>query len=214
MYVPAVFKEERVSEMHVLMRQNPFGILVTQGHDGPTATHMPFVLNADPAPYGTLSGHLAKPNPQWGDNAGKGNALIIFQGPQRYISPSWYPTKNETGRVVPTWNYLAVHAYGKLEVTRNLDRLKRHLEELTDQQETGRPNPWKLTDAPDDFVETMLRGIVGVEIVISALQGKAKVSQNRSEADRRGVVDGLRELQEPEAQAMASLIAETLQGSS
>jgi transcriptional regulator len=193
MYTPAQFKVEDAGEAHALMRAHPFAILVTHGSDGLIATHLPTVLKVDEAsPLGRVECHVARPNPQWKTFAAGADALLIFQGPHAYIRPDWYPSKAEHGKVVPTWNYAVVHAYGGLEAVLDKDWLHAHVAELTDQQEASYPEPWAKADAPANFSEMLVRGIVGLKLRITRLEGKAKMSQNREMRDRVGVVEGLR----------------------
>jgi len=191
MYVPAHFAEDRIPVLHDAIRASGLATLVTLTADGMIASHVPLLLDPEPAPYGTLIGHLARPNPQARGTIGE--ALAIFQGPEGYITPSYYATKRETGKVVPTWNYIAIHAYGTLRFFDDRDRLLDIVTQLTGRHEGERAAPWAVSDAPADFVQGMLNGIVGFELTITRLQGKWKMSQNRPEADRAGVVAGLRE---------------------
>lgn len=192
MYTPAQFKVEDVAEVHGLMRAHPFAILVTQGADGVTATHLPIVLKADEAnPLGRIECHVARPNPQWKSFAADVDALMIFQGPEAYIRPGWYPSKAEHGKAVPTWNYVAVHAYGRLRVMNDKAWLLAHVGELSDQQEAPYEQRWSMADAPASYLDVMTRGIVGLTLDITRLEGKVKMSQNRDMADRTGVVQGL-----------------------
>lgn len=207
MYLPEVFEERDVGTLHRLIESHPLGALVTVTSGGLEANHIPFLVDADPAPFGTLHGHVARANPLWREAAGA-DALVIFQGPQQFISPSWYATKQETGRVVPTWNYVVVHARGRLRIVDDPSLVRAHLEHLTDQHEGRRDVPWKVTDAPADFIDKMASAVVGVEMVLERLIGKWKVSQNRSLPDRQGVVDGLVEDGSPGARDMAELIKE------
>jgi transcriptional regulator len=188
-YLPPLFKEDRVDVLHDAIRRTGLATLITNTADGLIASHVPMLLAAEPAPYGTLIGHLARPNPQ--ARGAIGQALAIFQGPEAYITPSWYETKRETGKVVPTWNYVAIHAYGTVEFFDDRERLRDVVTRLTDRQEAPRDTPWAVTDAPTDFIDVMLRGIVGFVIPIDRLEGKWKMSQNRPAADRSGVIDGL-----------------------
>ena len=189
MYVPPLFKEDRIDVLHDAIRRTGLATLVTQSQDGLIASHVPMLLDADPAPYGTLVGHLARPNPQ--ARGAIGEALAIFQGPEAYITPSWYATKRATGKVVPTWNYVAIHAYGTVEFFDDRDRLREVVTRLTERQETPRADPWAVTDAPADFTQGMLNGIVGFVLPIARLEGKWKMSQNRPAEDRAGVIAGL-----------------------
>lgn len=192
MYTPAQFKIEDAAEAHALMRAHPFAILVTQGADGLTATHLPTVLKVDEAnPLGRIECHLARPNPQWKTFAAGTEALMIFHGVEAYIRPGWYPSKAEHGKAVPTWNYAAVHAYGPLRVMNDKAWLLAHVGELSDQQEAAYAAPWSTADAPQSYVEVMARGIVGLTLEIARLEGKVKMSQNRDARDRNGVVQGL-----------------------
>jgi transcriptional regulator len=190
MYVPAAFAEDRIPVLHAAIREFSLATLVTLTPDGLIASHLPLMVEPDPAPYGTLIGHLARPNPQARDAIGE--ALAIFQGPQGYITPLYYATKRQTGKVVPTWNYAAIHAYGTLRFFDDHDRKLDIVTRLTDQHEGKHAAPWAVSDAPDDFIEAMLNGIIGFELTITRLQGKWKMSQNRPEADRVGVITGLR----------------------
>lgn len=206
MYVPSHFEETRIEVLHQLVHEHSLGALVTLGSDGLDANHIPFELDADPAPLGTLRAHVARGNPVWRDFSKDIDALVVFQGPQAYITPSWYQTKRETGKVVPTYNYIVVHAHGPMRVVEDPGWLRALVERLTNRYEAARPVPWKVADAPDVFVEKQLRAIVGLEIPIKRLVGKWKVSQNRPEADREAVVQGLREMGDADALAMANWV--------
>ena len=176
--------------MHALMRASPFAALVSAGSAGLYASHLPTVLK-DNGRYGVIECHLARANPHWRDLAEGNEALIIFQGPEGYITPNWYPSKALHGKVVPTWNFAVVHAYGRPEVMKEKDWLLRHVTELTAQQERNETKPWAPSDAPDTYIKVMLRGIVGFRFCITRLKGKWKMSQNREVQDRMGVVKGL-----------------------
>lgn len=202
MYIPKHFSEDRLEALQTLIRKSPFGTLVTTTTDGLEASHIPFVLKPDPLSLGTLQGHVARGNSQWRNSSLDMEALVIFLGPESYITPSWYPTKQETGKVVPTWNYVVVHAYGQLQVIEDKEWLQRHVEELTFQQEHGREEPWRVSDAPHEYTSKLLRAIVGVEIQLSRLLGKWKLSQNRSAEDQAGVLEGLNAEASPSALAM------------
>ena len=190
MYQPEHYRVEDVTQMHALMRARPFAALISHGSNGLYATHLPTVLK-DEGAYGMVECHLARANPHWKELAESNEALMIFQGAEGYITPNWYPSKAEGGKVVPTWNFAAVHAYGRPEVVNDADWLRRHVTELTAQQERDQPRPWAPSDAPASFIDTMLRGIVGFRFAITRLEGKWKMSQNRSPKDREGVVKGL-----------------------
>lgn len=208
MYLPSHFAEARVDVLHDLIRAYPFGTLVVLASNGLDANHIPFEIDPEPAPFGTLRGHLARANPLWKDFTAQVDALAIFQGPHTYISPSWYPSKKEHGKVVPTWNYAVVHAAGPLRVVDDQAWVRRFVEQLTHRNEAHRSDPWKVTDAPADFVDTMTRAIVGIEIPISRLTGKWKVSQNRPEKDRAGVVEALLQDRSDAGNEMAQLVGQ------
>jgi transcriptional regulator len=191
MYQPDLFRVDDKAQMHAVMRARPFAALVSAGGLGLYASHLPTVLK-DEGEYGVIECHLARANPHCKELGQPGEALMIFQGAEGYITPNWYATKAQTGKVVPTWNYAVVHAYGQPEVVNDPDWLRRHVTELTAQQEAGEQRPWAVSDAPDTFVAAMLRGIVGFRFAIARLEGKWKMSQNREIADREGVVRGLR----------------------
>ena len=206
MYQPSHFREERPDVIRSLISDHPLGVLVTLGPGGIEGNHMPFLHDPDPAPFGTLRCHVARANPVWRDSRTDAESLVIFQGPQLYVTPSWYVSKKEHGKVVPTWNYLVVHAYGTLRPVDDREWLRRFVTRLTDRFEAGRADPWKVTDAPADFVDSHLKAIVGIEIPVTRLIGKWKTSQNRPAADREGVARGLRESREGIATKMADWV--------
>jgi transcriptional regulator len=210
MYTPSYFRVADTADVHAMMRAQPFAILVTHASEGITATHLPTVLKVDAdCPLGRIECHLARPNPQWKTLASDIDALMIFQGPEAYIRPGWYPSKAEHGKVVPTWNYAAVHAYGHLETVEDKDWLLAHVSELSDQQEAPYVAPWSTADAPANFLDALVRGIVGLKLTIRRLEGKSKMSQNRPAADRAGVVEGLAQRASGEDTAIASLVAKS-----
>lgn len=206
MYTPRHFNESRREVLHALIRAQPLAVVVTLSPSGLEANHIPLYLVPDEAEQGVLWGHVARPNPVWRTAAPDHEALAIFQGPSCYISPSWYPTKPVDGKVVPTWNYVVAHAYGLLRVHDDAAWVRRQLERLTEQSESTQARPWAVTDAPPAYVERLLRGIVGIELVIHRLVGQWKVSQNQPVINRRGVVAGLEATGQPAAMAMATLI--------
>lgn len=211
MYQVAAFLEERIDVMHALIRAHPLAVLVTGAGGILEANHLPLLIDPLPSPQGTLRGHVARANPLWRqvqETEHENEVLTIFQGPQVYVTPSWYPEKRASGKVVPTWNYAVVHARGPLIIHDDRDWLRDLVSRLTDQQEAGRAQPWGIADAPADYIERMLGAIVGIEIPISRIEGKWKVSQNRADADRAGVVDGLAQSADPQARAMAALVSE------
>jgi transcriptional regulator len=192
MYLPKHFEESRAEVLHELIRAQPLGLLVTLNDAGLQANNVPFVLDTDPAGGpGILRAHVARANPLWRETRGDVEALVVFQGPQAYVSPGWYPSKAEHGKVVPTWNYVMVQARGPLRAIDDAAWVRAFVTRLTTRHEAVQARPWAVADAPPDFIETMTRAIVGIEITLTALTGKWKVSQNRSAADRAGVVSGL-----------------------
>ena len=191
MYLPRHFAEPRLEVLHEALRGAGLVTLVTTGPDGLDASHLPMLLEAEPGPLGRLVGHVARANPVWQTTPAGTTALAVVLGPDAYVTPTWYPTKAETGAVVPTWNYLALHAHGALRFFHERAPLLEVVTRLTDRHEAGRPHPWKVADAPAGYVDGLLQAIVGVELTITRLEGKWKASQNRSEADRRGVAEGL-----------------------
>src|SRR5579885_502077 len=184
MYVPDQFAETDVAALHEAIRRIALGALITLGPRGMVASHVPMLVDPRPAPFGTLLGHVARANPQWQEASRETEALAIFLGPNAYVSPSLYATKRETGKVVPTWNYVAVHAYGPVRFFDDPGRLREIVTRLTARHEAGRPSPWAVSDAPADFIQTQLRAIVGFELSIVRLEGKWKMSQNRPAQDR------------------------------
>lgn len=207
MYQPPHFREERLEVQHALIQQYPLGLLVTAGPGGLMANHIPFFLAPSASSRGTLQAHLARANPQLQELGSASECLVVFRGPQEYVTPSWYETKQETGKVVPTWNYTTVHAWGKPRLIEDAAWLAHHLSTLTQHQEQARPVPWEVGDAPAPYIASQMKGIVGIEIEIGRLAGKWKVSQNRPEQDRRGVIAGLTR-QGQASHPMAALVAE------
>jgi transcriptional regulator len=206
-YVPAAFREENLPFLHQAMRDARLAQLVTAGPAGVIATPLPMLLAADEGEQGVLYGHMARGNPHWQAQV-QGEALAIFMGPDAYVTPSWYPGKQRDGKVVPTWNYLAVHAYGPVEFFEDAERLLAVVTKLTDKHEQRRTQPWAVADAPAAYVQTQLRGIIGIRLPITRLEGKRKMSQNRNEHDRAGVKAGLAASADPDDRAAAALIPE------
>lgn len=206
MYQPPHFREERLEIQHALIRAHPLGLLISSGEDGLLANPVPFLLDAAAAPKGVLRAHLARANRQWQALAAGQPALVVFQGVDTYITPSWYETKKETGKVVPTWNYAIVQVRGPVRVVEDREWLRRQITALTAEHESSRSEPWAVTDAPDDFVEAQLKGIIGIEMTIETIEGKWKVSQNRPLADRIGVTAGLAAEADPRAAEMERLV--------
>lgn len=204
MYSPPAFREQDPTVLQQMMREARLATLVTATDGGLMATPLPLIFDPDDGPHGTLYGHLARANPQW--QAAAGEALVIFPGPDAYITPSWYASKAEHGKVVPTWNYTAVHAYGRPEFFDDEARLLAVVSRLTDLHERGREEKWAVSDAPEPFVSAQLKGIVGLKLAISRIEGKVKMSQNRPEADRTGVAAGLAASERPSDRQVAAMI--------
>ena len=190
MYQPAHHREDRLSVQHEAIDSHSFGLLISLGGDGLLANGLPFLLRPSEGERGTLHAHMARANTQWQNLEGQ-SVLIVFQGPQSYVSPSFYQTKRETGKVVPTWNYVMVQARGIAKIHEDAAWLDRQINALTTKHEKHRTQSWAVSDAPRPYIESQLRGIVGIEIKIDSIEGKWKVSQNRHEADRQGVAEGL-----------------------
>lgn len=208
MYIPEHFEERDVGVLQALMRSHPLGTWVTEAEGQLVVNHIPLVLDATRGPCGTLRGHVARANPIWRTASSRVESVVVFQGPQAYITPSWYPAKQEHGRVVPTWNYVVVHAHGMPRIIDDLEWVRQHVVELTGLHEVDRDAPWRISDAPSGFIENQLKGIVGIEIPIARLVGKWKVSQNRSAADQQGVIAGLHGAGDRESGQMARLVQE------
>ena len=191
MYAPSQFLEDRVPVLHDAIEAAGLATLVTVDANGMDASHVPMLLDRSAGPLGTLQGHIARPTPQWKGAAPALRGLAIFLGPDAYVTPSWYATKQQTGKVVPTWNYVAVHAHGPVTFFDDEERLLALVTKLTEAREARREHPWAVSDAPAEFIRAHLMGIVGFELPIAKLEGKWKMSQNRPAKDRAGVVQGL-----------------------
>jgi transcriptional regulator len=207
-YEPPLHRNEDLPALQALIRDRVFGLLISNGAEGLVANSVPFVLDAAASRLGTLKVHLARANPQWRDLETLSDTLIVFQGHDHYITPSWYETKRETGRVVPTWNYTMVQAKGRAKMMDDA-WLARQIEELTRALEERREKPWAVGDAPADFIAMQRRAIVGIEIEILDIRGKWKTSQNRNAADRAGVVSGLEAMGDEDSRTMAGIVRET-----
>ncbi|MBE2241363.1 MAG: FMN-binding negative transcriptional regulator [Burkholderiaceae bacterium] len=208
MYLPSHFEETRSDALQALVRSHPLGTLITQDRHGALqADPIPFLLDPDPAPHGTLRGHVARANPLWRETRTEVEALVVFHGAQGYISPNWYPSKAEHGKAVPTWNYIVVQARGRLRAIEDRAWLRAFVTRLTECHEARQTKPWQVSDAPADYLEAMLGAIVGIEIELGSLVGKWKVSQNRDAADRAGVVGGLTALAARDDDALAAALA-------
>jgi transcriptional regulator len=204
MYLPKHFAEERREVLHAAMTAHPLALLVTHGASGLDANPVPWMVDASRGPFGTLRAHVARANPVWKDAGSE--VLVMFQGPQAYVSPGWYASKAEHGKVVPTWNYIVVQARGVLRAVDDADWLRELVGTLTDRHEAGRDRPWQVGDAPDDFIAQTLRAIVGIEVELTALVGKWKVSQNRPATDREGVIRGLESQGDAASRTMAEAV--------
>ena len=206
MYLPRAFRENDARVLHEFIRAHPLATFVVTDADGLCANHFPMLIETGDDGKCVLRGHVARANPVWRSLRDHPQALAIFRDPGLYITPSWYPSKQETGQVVPTWNYAAVHVNGAARAIEDPQWLRSFLTRLTDANEGGRASPWKITDAPQAYVERMLRAIVGIELAIARIEGKWKVSQNRTAKDAQGVVSGLREQGDPAALTMAQWV--------
>jgi transcriptional regulator len=204
MYLPTMFREDRLELLSALIRARPLATLVAHGPGGLSVDHIPMLFDAA---SGRLRGHIARANPLYGELEHGAAAVAVFHGPQHYISPSWYPSKREHGRVVPTWNYAVVHVHGVLRRFEDRAGLLQIVRDLTDAEESAMPEPWSVDDAPAEFIDGMLGAIAGVELAIGRMEGKWKMSQNRPPADRAGVRAALCQSSGSDAQEMASLIA-------
>jgi len=205
MYTPTAFLDDDLPSLHSLIRQTRLGILVSYGEQGLIVSHIPLLL-AEEGEYGTLSGHVAKANSHCQALTAGAPTMVIFQGADAYVSPSFYPAKAEHGKVVPTWNYVAVHAHGTPQVFTEAEPLLELVRQLTDRHEAGRSEPWAVSDAPADYIDGMLKAIVGFRLPIERLQGKRKLSQNRSPADIAGVREGLAASSDLQDQALSHLM--------
>ena len=211
MYNPASFREPDLGRMHDLIRQHPLGLLISSGPSGLLASPVPFLLDAGAGESGILRAHVARANPHWKEFIEGGDCLVVFQGEQGYVTPDWYPSKAETHRAVPTWNYATVQVRGRVTVHDDAEWLRAQLDALTAGHEGKRAEPWSLGEAPEDFIASQMKAIVGLEIVITQIEGKWKMSQNRPLPDRAGVIAGLTDPADPHAQpAMGEIVAQHL----
>ena len=207
MYIQNQYAEPRIEVVHSFLRSHPFCSLITTHSDELYATHLPMILALDTRHKGVLRGHIARANPQW--KLGQCEAMAIFTGPDAYVTPSLYPSKRKNGRVVPTWNYIVTHVYGKLRFIDDPNFVRQNVEELTTLMESDSDQPWNVSDAPSDYLAKMLRAIVGVELEILEIQAKSKLSQNRSVADFNGVMTGLAQSRSPSARQVAEAMKVT-----
>lgn len=191
MYLPADFNEPRKEALHACIEQHPFGMLVTHGKSGLDANHIPFELAAEEGEHGVLRAHVARANPVWQDIANGDEVLVVFRAGDAYISPNWYPSKHELHRQVPTWNYIVVHAHGRIAIRDDEKYVRGVVARLTRKHEASQPRPWKMSDAPSDYIDTLLKSIVGLEIDITRLIGKSKLGQNKEVRDIQGAGEAL-----------------------
>ena len=206
MYTPKAFEVTDLPMLHAAMKQSELATLVTITANGLVATHLPLLLDEARGAYGTLTGHVSRANVQWRETDPNAEALIIFLGLDSYVTPNWYPAKQETGRVVPTWNYAAIHAYGRITFIEDPEWLRTMVTDLTKKHEASFPAPWQVSDAPAVYIDSQLKAIVGFEFQILRLEGKQKFNQNRSVEDRLGVIQGLRELEDERKTQVAELM--------
>ena len=207
MYNPAHFALTDPEALQRIIRQHPLGMLVTHGPEGLDANHVPFEYDPTRGEHGTLTAHVARANPVWQQCAGGADVLVVFRGVEGYISPSWYPSKHEAHRQVPTWNYEVVHAHGRLTVRDDEKFVRGVVARLTRTHEAAEPQPWKMGDAPTDYLDMMLQAIVGIEVAVTRLEGKAKLGQNKELRDRQGAVEALHARgRAPLAQAMGQTL--------
>ncbi len=207
MYVPPLFAMGEEAEVMAFCSAHPFALLVTHGRQGLFATHLPVILKREATAGAAFFGHIARANPHWQNTDSGAEALLVFSGPQAYVTPSWYATKKETAKVVPTWNYASVHVRGHVFWPHDGDFLRENLADLTDRHEAGREHPWAMADAPDDFLAMQMRAIVGMRFAVSSFDAKMKMSQNRPAADVDGVIAGLAASEEAGDAAVADLVA-------
>jgi len=206
MYIPTFNQENNISTLHKHIKKHPFAMWTTVSNGEIIVNHLPFLLDEKKGEHGTLFAHVAKANPIWQNFSKDMDSVVVFQGEQAYISPSWYPSKHKHGKAVPTWNYVVVHAYGIPTMIDDREWLLKHVTELTDLHEHEQQLPWKVSDAPDDYINKLLGAIIGIEIPITKLLGKWKLGQNRPESDRMGVVAGLSSRDDPQSHGMAQLV--------
>jgi transcriptional regulator len=208
MYTPKAFEVTDLPLLQQAMKQSDLATLVTTTSRGLVATHLPLLLDETTGEYGTLTGHVSRANVQWRETDVEAEALVIFLGLDSYVTPNWYPAKQETGRVVPTWNYAAIHAYGRINFFEDVERIRTVVTELTRKHEASFPAPWQVTDAPSVYIDAQLKAIIGFDLEILRLEGKQKFNQNRSLEDRLGVIEGLRGLGDERKTEVAELMEE------
>jgi len=210
LYNPPHFREQDLPALHAQILASGLATLITVGEHGPIVSHLPMLLEPEAAPFGTLTGHLARGNPQWQQSDFSKPAIAMFMGPDAYVSPSWYPSKAEHGKAVPTWNYSLIYVRGMLETFEGADQLRAHVTALTERFEHNAPTPWKVSDAPEDYLQRQFKGIVGLRLKIDAIEGKAKLSQNRTKADQDGVIAALSASERPDDRAIGGMMKQRL----
>jgi transcriptional regulator len=210
MYIPLYHEEKNLNVLHSLMQMHPLGAWVTTGKDGLIANHIPFVLDISRGEYGTLRAHVSRENSVWKELSTSSPSIVMFQGPQSYITPSWYPTKRVSGKVVPTWNYVVVHAHGIPAVIHDKDWILQSITDLTNQHESSKLDPWKVSDAPHEFISRLLNAIVGIEIPIEKLVGRWKLSQDEEMQNRVGTAAGLSELKDSNSVNLSKFVSECI----
>jgi transcriptional regulator len=211
MYVQSAFEEQRLDVLHCHIRAHPLATFIMSIGDEIVVDHMPLLIDSQAGEHGVLRGHMPRANEIWQSLDGELDAVAVFQGPNAYVTPSWYPSKHEHGKAVPTWNYAVVHAHGRPRAIADAVWLRSHLEQLTDEHEARQALPWKVSDAPQEFTDRMIRRIVGIEMPIAKILGKWKASQNRPEADRLGVVAGLKSRGDDASLDMAELVVQAVE---
>jgi transcriptional regulator len=210
LYNPPHFREQDLPALHAQIQGTGLATLITVGEQGPIVSHLPMLLDPHAAPVGTLTGHLARGNPQWKASDFSKPAVAMFMGPDAYVSPNWYPSKAEHGKAVPTWNYSLIYVRGMLETFESADELRAHVTALTERFERNAPTPWKVSDAPEDYLQRQFKGIVGLRLRIETIEGKAKLSQNRTRADQDGVIAALSASERPDDRAIGGMMKERL----
>lgn len=210
LYNPPAFRETDLPTLHAQILGTGFATLITVGPDGPIVSQLPMLLEPAAGAFGTLTGHLARGNPHWKDSDFSKPAIAMFMGPNAYVSPTWYPSKAEHGKAVPTWNYSVICARGTIETFESADELRAHVTALTERFEREAAEPWQVSDAPEDYLQRQFKGIVGLRLTIDSIEGKAKLSQNRTQADQDGVIAALSASERPDDRAIGGMMKQRL----
>jgi transcriptional regulator len=205
-YNPPAFRETDLPALHAQIQGTGFATLITVGADGPIVSHLPMLLDPKVGAFGTLTGHVARANPQWKDSDFGKPAIAMFMGPDAYVSPTWYPSKAEHGKAVPTWNYSAIYARGTIKTFDDPGELRAHVTALTEHFERAMPKPWQVSDAPEDYLQRQFKGIVGLRFTIDTIEGKAKLSQNRTKADLDSVAAALIASERPDDRVVGAMM--------